>query len=53
METDREIRSIEDRIMYAAVIIPPIPAILLGIIVLGMRLSRERKDITPDRLVSR
>ena len=51
--TQRQIRETENRIRYTAVTIPPIPAILLGIVILSMRLYQERQEITPDRLVKR
>ncbi|MCA9115984.1 MAG: Gldg family protein [Planctomycetaceae bacterium] len=49
-ETEREIRETERRIMYMAVAIPPIPAVLLGIIVLLLRLYQERQNISRERL---
>jgi hypothetical protein len=34
-----------------AILLPPIPALVLGIIVLCMRISAERRSIVPERLV--
>jgi ABC-2 type transport system permease protein len=51
--TEREIRVIEDSARFAAIILPPIPALLLGIFVLAIRIKDERQGILPDRLVSR
>ena len=50
---ERNSSRVENRIRFLAVAIPPIPAVLLGLIVLGMRLANERREITPDRLVRR
>ena len=36
--------------MYYAVALPPIPAVLLGIFVLLMRLYQERQIVSRDRL---
>ncbi len=52
-KTERNIRSAENRIRYYAVAIPPIPAILLGMFFFGWRMSNERREIKPDRLVRR
>lgn len=51
-KTERQIRDTERRVMAMAVIVPPIPAIVLGLVVLLMRLGRERRDIAPDRRVA-
>jgi len=50
-ETQREITSIERGIKKWAILLPPIPAFLLGIIVLSLRVSEERRSVVPDRLV--
>ena len=47
----RQIREAEAEIRLFAVTLPPLPAILLGIIVLLMRLNAERRDIEKSRLV--
>jgi ABC-2 type transport system permease protein len=52
-KTKRQMRATEDRIRSIAVLIPPLPAIVLGIFILTRRLYQERRDITPDRLVER
>lgn len=51
--TEREIRVIEDFAGVLAIVLPPIPALILGIFVLAMRLQGERQGIVPDRLVSK
>jgi len=51
--TEREIRVIEGSARLMAIILPPIPAMLLGIFVLAMRVKDERQGIIPDRLVPR
>jgi ABC-2 type transport system permease protein len=50
-ETQRGVREAERQIMVLAVVIPPIPAILLGIIVFFRRLAGERTSIRPGRRV--
>ncbi|MEX0715343.1 MAG: Gldg family protein [Planctomycetaceae bacterium] len=45
----RQVEADEARIRWQAVMFPPIPAILLGAIVLSLRLSRERSAIRPNR----
>ena len=49
--TEREVRVIENRTQKMAILLPPIPAILLGIFIYSFRVQRERKGIVPDRLV--
>ena len=50
---EQQIRSTEARIRYLAILLPPLPAILLGIIVLFFRAADERKNIASDRLVKK
>lgn len=50
--TEREIRSIEDFAGFLAIILPPIPAFILGIFMYAVRLQGERQGIVPDRLVA-
>lgn len=50
IETEQAVRQIERRFWRKAVLIPPIPAIILGLFVLLMRLTNERRSIAPDRL---
>lgn len=47
----RQIRELENTIRMWVVLLPPIPAILLGIAVMGTRLYTERRDISASRLV--
>lgn len=49
--TEREVRTIENRTRMMAILLPPIPALLLGIFILSLRVQRERQGIVPDRLV--
>jgi len=51
--TDRQVRETESWIRYLAVLVPPIPAILLGIVILTMRLAEERRDIATERRAKR
>jgi ABC-2 type transport system permease protein len=50
IETEQEIRRIERGIWRWAVLIPPLPAIVLGVIVVLTRLFAERRGISADRL---
>ena len=49
--TERRIRETEHQVMAMAVIVPPIPAIVLGVVLLLLRLGRERQYIAPERRV--
>jgi ABC-2 type transport system permease protein len=53
IRAEREIRTIEESSRWLAIILPPIPAFLLGIFVMAVRIKEERQGIIPDRLVSR
>lgn len=52
-ESERQIRSIEFNYSLLSVILPPIPALLVGVWVFMKRLADERRNINPDRLVQR
>ena len=45
----RQIQEIQDQMRMWAVILPPIPSVLLGILILTLRLSAERSDIEESR----
>jgi ABC-2 type transport system permease protein len=49
--TERRIRETEHQVMAIAVLVPPIPAIVLGLVVLIMRWLREQRYIAPERRV--
>ncbi|HEX4070407.1 MAG TPA: hypothetical protein VHX68_04540, partial [Planctomycetaceae bacterium] len=49
--TERRIQETERQVMAMAVIVPPIPAIVLGVVLLLLRLGRERQYIAPERRV--
>jgi len=49
-ETEQDIRRIENGIRRWAVLIPPLPAIILGLLMLVSRVVDERKGIASDRL---
>jgi ABC-2 type transport system permease protein len=51
--TEREIRAVEGFARNLAIILPPIPAVILGIFVFAARRQGERQGVTPDRLISR
>lgn len=45
----RQVRNFENRVRVFAVAVPPLPAILLGLIVLGVRTINERRHISAAR----
>jgi ABC-2 type transport system permease protein len=47
---EREIRNKQNQILAVAFWIPPIPAVLLGISVFGVRSARENRGANPNRL---
>ena len=47
--TEREIRSIEATYKWAGILLPPLPAILLGVFFLFMRIKNETSNIPADR----
>ena len=52
-ESEREIRNIEFRYSLLSILLPPIPALLVGLWVFLKRLADEQKNINPDRMVKR
>ena len=48
-ETERASCSIEGTYKWAGILLPPLPAILLGILFLVMRLKTETSNIPSDR----
>ena len=48
-DTNRQIRSLESRIRVWAVLLPPIPAILLGLFMFLRRLDKEKRNIVASR----
>ncbi|MGQ0634687.1 MAG: Gldg family protein [Planctomycetaceae bacterium] len=52
-DTERKIRDIENSIRRWAILIPPIPALILGTFVFAIRAKGERQGIIPDRLVGK
>ena len=51
--TKRQIRAYEDQIRWWCIFLPPIPAVILGIIVLSSRINAEHRNVEADRLVKR
>jgi ABC-2 type transport system permease protein len=47
---ERAIKRIENSIRFLAVAVPPLPALLLGLLVYGVRLGRENQGANPNRL---
>lgn len=52
-ESERQIRSIEFQFSVWSVLLPPIPALLVGLWVFIKRGADERRSVNPDRLVKR
>ncbi len=50
-QTQQQVNAAENRYWLWAVILPPIPAVLLGFSVLLERLIRERRELDPERTV--
>jgi ABC-2 type transport system permease protein len=53
IKTQQQIRAYEDRIRWLCILLPPIPAIVLGVIVLSARINAEYRNVEADRLVKR
>jgi ABC-2 type transport system permease protein len=50
-ETAKERREQESRVKWLALLLPPIPALLIGLVVFFFRASGEREGVNPNRLV--
>jgi ABC-2 type transport system permease protein len=50
-DMENSIRGIQNTIKLLAVLLPPIPAVLLFLVVSVKRLARERIGVSPDRLI--
>ncbi len=48
-KTERDIRAIESQFKWGGILLPPLPAILLGIAFLAMRLKNEKQQVPSDR----
>jgi ABC-2 type transport system permease protein len=48
-DTNRKTRAVEIQTQVAAIFLSPLPAILLGLLVLGKRLSDEKRIIVDSR----
>ncbi|MBX3438507.1 MAG: Gldg family protein [Planctomycetaceae bacterium] len=51
IESERAIKNIENRVWLWAVLLPPIPAIFVGLIMLSLRITNERQNIDASRRV--
>lgn len=51
--TKQQIRAYEDWIRWWCILLPPIPAVVLGVIVLSSRINAEYRNVEADRLVKR
>lgn len=47
--TEQEVRRIESTYKWTGILLPPIPAILLGLLFLFRRAANEQQNISPDR----
>ncbi|MFP6768363.1 MAG: Gldg family protein [Planctomycetaceae bacterium] len=48
-QTEREVRSIESTYKWAGILLPPLPAIVLGLWFLFRRVTNEQRNVSPDR----
>ena len=48
-QTEREVRSIESTYKWAGILLPPLPAIVLGLWFFFRRVTNEQRNISPDR----
>ena len=46
---EREVNKAENRIRLMATVLPALPAIILGLVFLSVRMTNERREISPDR----
>lgn len=53
IKTQQSIRATEDKWRFWSILLPSIPAIVLGIIVLSARINAEYRNVEADRLVKR
>jgi ABC-2 type transport system permease protein len=53
VEANQNVQKIQSGIQLWAILLPPLPALLLGIGVLVVRLLDENRGISSDRLVQR
>jgi len=52
-DTEKEVNRITGGLRWLALLLPPIPALLLGLYVYVRRLTDERQGLNPDRIVGR
>ncbi|QEH36375.1 ABC-type uncharacterized transport system [Aquisphaera giovannonii] len=49
-DSEQKTRAIENQVRFMAAAIPPLPPLILGLIVFGVRLGRENRGAVPTRL---
>jgi ABC-2 type transport system permease protein len=49
-ETEQQVRAIQNQIRVLATFVPPMPALVLGLLVFFVRFGRENKGANPNRL---
>ena len=49
-DREQKIQRIQNRIRLMAILLPPLPALLLGMFVFGVRTGRENQGASPNRM---
>ena len=49
-DMEQQIRRIQNRVRALAIALPPLPPLVLGLFVFGVRLRRENQGANPNRL---
>lgn len=49
--SEREVNAVKGQIRFWAIVLPPLPAILLGLFLGISRAARERRNIVEERLL--
>jgi ABC-2 type transport system permease protein len=49
-ESEQAIRQIQNRVRTLAVVLPPLPPLILGLVIFGLRIRRENLGANPNRI---
>jgi ABC-2 type transport system permease protein len=49
-DMEQKVRQIQNRIRALAIVLPPLPSLVLGLFVFGVRLKRENRGANPNRI---